>query len=384
MKRVLIVVFDSVGVGAMPDAAEFLDAGANTLTHAAESVGGLSMPVLGSLGLGNIVGVPGVPPAEKPLACFGRMQEASPAKDTVTGHWEIAGLISRQPFALYPDGFPAEIMEPFEKESGFGYLYNKAASGTVILEQLGAEHMATGKLIVYTSADSVFQVAAHEEVVPLPELYRACVVARKILDPFHVARVIARPFVGKPGSFQRTYNRKDFCMEPPAPTLLDRLTAAGIPVTGVGKIEDIFAGRGISHSVHTEGNDDGFEKTLELVREGREGLIFVNLVDFDMVFGHRRNAPGYARALEAGDGFLRRLLPMLTRDDVLIVTADHGCDPSHAAHTDHTREFVPLLVYGPGLPAGIDLGIRKTFGDVAATTLKLFGRQPDLAGTPVL
>jgi phosphopentomutase len=384
MKRVLIVVFDSVGVGAMPDAAEFLDAGANTLVHAAESVGGLSMPVLGSLGLGNIVGVPGVPPAEKPLACFGRMQEASPAKDTVTGHWEIAGLISRQPFALYPDGFPAEIMEPFERESGFGYLYNKAASGTVILEQLGAEHMATGKLIVYTSADSVFQVAAHEEVVPLPELYRACVVARKILDPFHVARVIARPFVGKPGSFQRTYNRKDFCMEPPAPTLLDRLTAAGIPVTGVGKIEDIFAGRGISHSVHTEGNDDGFEKTLELVREGREGLIFVNLVDFDMVFGHRRNAPGYARALEAGDGFLRRLLPMLTRDDVLIVTADHGCDPSHAAHTDHTREFVPLLVYGPGLPAGIDLGIRKTFGDVAATTLKLFGRQPDLAGTPVL
>jgi len=384
MKRVLIVVFDSVGVGAMPDAAQFLDEGANTLVHAAESVGGLSMPVLGSLGLGNIVSVPGVPPASEPQACFGRMQEASPAKDTVTGHWEIAGLISRRPFALYPDGFPPEIMEPFERESGFATMYNRAASGTVILEQLGQEHMATGKLIVYTSADSVFQIAAHEEVVPLSELYRACEVARKILDPFQVARVIARPFVGRPGDFQRTYNRKDFCMEPPAPTLLDRLTDAGIPVTGVGKIEDIFAGRGVTHSVHTEGNADGFDKTIDLVRNGRQGLIFVNLVDYDMVFGHRRNAPGYARALEEGDEFVGRLLPLLTAGDVLIITADHGCDPSHLAHTDHTREFVPLLVYGPGLDMGRNLGVRKTFADITATTLKLFGLRPDLAGTPAV
>ncbi len=384
MKRVLLVVFDSVGIGAMPDAADFLDEGANTLVHAAESVGGLAMPVLGSLGLGNLAAVPGVPPAANPLACFGRMQEASPAKDTVTGHWEIAGLISRRPFALYPDGFPPEIMEPFEKESGFATLYNKAASGTVILDQLGEEQMRTGKLIVYTSADSVFQIAAHEEVVPLPELYRACEVARKILDPFRVARVIARPFVGKPGSFARTYNRKDFCMEPPEATLLDRLTAAGIPVTGVGKIEDIFAGRGIAHSVHTEGNDDGFVKTLDLVKQGRQGLVFVNLVDYDMVFGHRRNAPGYARALEAGDAFVGKLLPMLTPEDTLIITADHGCDPSHVAHTDHTREFVPLLVYSSGLAMGHDLGVRKTFADIAATTLKLFGLKPDLAGVPAL
>ncbi|MBM4356447.1 MAG: phosphopentomutase, partial [Deltaproteobacteria bacterium] len=314
----------------------------------------------------------------------GRMQEASPAKDTVTGHWEIAGLVSRKPFALYPNGFPLEIMAPFEKESGFSTLYNRAASGTVILEQLGEEHMATGRLIVYTSADSVFQIAAHEEIVPLPELYRACEVARKILDPFHVARVIARPFVGRPGSFDRTYNRKDFCMEPPSATLLDRLTAAGIPVTGVGKIEDIFAGRGVTHSVHTEGNRDGFDKTLDLVKSDRQGLIFVNLVDYDMVFGHRRNAQGYARALEEGDEFVGRLLPLLTPDDVLIITADHGCDPSHAAHTDHTREFVPLLVYAPGLPMGRDLGVRNTFADVAATTMELFGLRPDLAGVSVL
>jgi phosphopentomutase len=382
MRKAIVLVYDSLGVGAMPDAAAYGDEGANTAVHLAQVAGGLNAPVLGKLGLGNIVPIPGMPPEETPAASFGRMAEASPAKDTVTGHWELMGLISRTGFALHPDGFPEEIIAAFEAQTGLETMYNQAASGTVILEQLGREHMESGKLIVYTSADSVFQVAAHEQVIPLDTLYAACRTARAILDPYRVARVIARPFVGSPGSFVRTYNRKDFCMEPPAPTLLDHLTERGIPVIGVGKIEDIFAGKGVSESYHTEGNRDGLERTLELNRKRKEGLLFVNLVDFDMVFGHRRNAAGYARAIEEADLYLGRLLADLEGETALFVTADHGCDPTHMAHTDHTREYVPILYYAPGLPARRDLGTRTTFADLAATVARCLSCPAPLPGRP--
>lgn len=384
IRKVILVVLDSVGVGAMADAADFLDEGANTLAHTAEAVGGLCVPNLAGLGLGNIVAVEGVEPAEAPLASFGRMAEASPAKDTVTGHWELAGLESPSPFAVYEHGFPREIVDAFERTSGFKTLFNKPSSGTVIIEQLGREHMETGALILYTSADSVFQLAAHEEVVPVEALYRACEAARKVLDPYRVARVIARPFVGRPGSFQRTYNRKDFCMAPHGDTLLDLLSARGLPVVGVGKIHDIFAGRGLTASIHTEGNRDGMEQTLRLNRSVSEGLIFVNLVDFDMVYGHRRNATGYAAALVEADEHLGRLLPEVDQETALILTADHGCDPTHMSHTDHTREYVPVLLYSPSLPAGRALGTRSTFADVAATVSRLLGVPLPSAGTSLV
>jgi phosphopentomutase len=383
-KKVILVVLDSVGVGAMPDAADFLDEGSNTLANTAAAVGGLSLPHMERLGLGNIIPVAGVSPVASPLALVGKMGEASPAKDTVTGHWELAGHVSTRPFATFPDGFPPEIMVPFEARSGFSTLVNKPYSGTDVLDDFGVRHMESGALIVYTSADSVFQVAAHEEVVPLAELYRACEVARTILDDHHLARVIARPFVGEPGAFQRTYNRKDFCMEPPGPTLLDLLTAAGKPVYGVGKIHDIFAGRGVTENLHTEGNRDGLEQTLALHRRVSEGLIFVNLVDFDMLYGHRRNPAGYAEALVESDRYLGTLLAELGDEDAVILTADHGCDPTHAGHTDHTREYVPFLLYGKGLPSGPLPDIRSSFADLAATVAALMGIPYDLAGRSVL
>ena len=381
VKKVILLVFDSVGVGAMPDAADYDDTGSNTLANTAAAVGGLSLPNLQRLGMGNIVEVAGVPAAASPLAAWGRLAEASPAKDTVTGHWELAGLISPEPFAIYHDGFPAEVIAAFEEQTGFGTLFNRASSGTVVLEKLGQEHMESGKLIVYTSADSVFQIAAHEEVVPVEKLHEACETARNILDPLRVARVIARPFVGKAGNFQRTYNRKDFCMEPSGPTLLDHLTAVGVPVIGVGKIEDIFAGRGVAESVHTEGNQDGWKHTLELNRRRRAGFIFVNLVDFDMLFGHRRNPEGYARALEESDVMLGQLLDEIDDETAVLITADHGCDPTHTVHTDHTREYVPVLALGPGVPAGMELGTRSTFADLARTVARLLGHRFDMAGT---
>lgn len=383
-RKVILLILDSVGVGAMPDAHKFLDSGSNTLANTAAYCRGLHLPFLQRLGLGNITEVAGVPSLVDPAASWGRLQEASAAKDTVTGHWELAGHISSNPFAIFEEGFPPEIMEPFAARSGHSWIVNRAYSGTDVLRDFGAEHMESGALIVYTSADSVFQIAAHEEVVPLEELYRVCRVAREVLDEHHMARVIARPFVGEPGNFQRTYNRKDFCMEPPGPTVLDLLADAGLPVYGVGKIEDIFAGRGVSSNVHTEGNDDGMRQALAIHRSMDPGLLFVNLVDFDMVYGHRRNPEGYGKALEEADSAIGELLGQMGRNDVLIITADHGCDPTHAGHTDHTREFVPVLLYGRDLPPGRNLGTRSTFGDAGATIADALGVPYTLAGCSML
>jgi phosphopentomutase len=370
--RAFVIVLDSVGCGALPDAKEFGDEGADTLGHVAEAVGGLALPQLQRLGLGNLHRVRGVPPADRPAASYGRMAETSPAKDTTTGHWEIAGVPNDRAFPTFPHGFPPEIVEPFVARTGRGILGNKAASGTAILDELGEEHLATGKWILYTSADSVFQVAAHTGKIPLVELYCACEAAREIIDAFHIGRVIARPFEGRPGSFKRTYDRRDYALPPPRPTVLDRLVAAHVPVVGVGKIHDIFAGHGVSESIHTAGNDDGCERTLELAGKVDRGLVFVNLVDFDSSYGHRNDARGYGRALESFDRYLGLLLGKLRAGDLLVLTADHGCDPTTPG-TDHTREHVPLLARLQGTDVGVDLGTRATFSDVGATLADFFG-----------
>jgi len=371
------MVLDSCGCGGDPGAADYDDAGADTLAHTAAAVGGIALPHLQALGLGNIVaGMAGVPPAARPLAACGRLQEVSCGKDTTTGHWELAGLVTTTPFAVYPDGFSAALIEAFAAQTGRGVLGNRAASGTVILEELGAEHMQRGEWIVYTSADSVFQIAAHEEVVPLQELYAACKVARRLCDPLRVARIIARPFVGQPGSFSRTYNRHDYGMPPPAPTVLDRLAAAGVPVVGVGKISDIFSGQGLSESILSAGNLDGLEQTAARFADLEAGLVFVNLIDFDMLYGHRRDAEGFAAALREFDAFLPRILELVGPEDLLLLTADHGNDPTHRG-TDHTREQVPLLALrGPAGAAGRDLGLRQGFYDVAATVAEALGLDP--------
>lgn len=379
-RKSIVIVLDSVGVGAMPDAARFLDEGANTLLHAAQSVEGFALPVMEGLGLGNILELPGVEPAIHALGAFGRMAETSPAKDTTTGHWELMGLVSTEPFRTFHNGFPPEIINAFVEQSGYEILGNRPASGTAILDELGEEHMRTRKLIVYTSADSVFQIAAHEEVIPLEELYRVCRIARRILDPYKVARVISRPFVGQPGNFQRTYNRKDFSMEPSGPTLLDHLVGMGIPVVGVGKIGDIFANRGVPHCIHTEGNVDGMEHTLAEYQKMTSGLLFTNLVDFDMVWGHRRNPTAYAKGLMETDAALGRLIREMDDQTTLFITADHGCDPTFAAHTDHTREYVPILALGAGVPRGLNLGTRTSFADLAQTIAAFFGVTQPLAG----
>ncbi len=372
-RRLLWIVLDSVGIGELPDAERFGDAGAATLQHTAAAVGGLDLPQLAALGLGHIAPIAGVPAVAAPQGAFGRAAERSAGKDTTTGHWEMAGLLAGEPFAVFPDGFPPEIVEPFCRATGRGVLGNKTASGTVIIEELGAEHMRSGDWILYTSADSVFQLAAHEEVVDLEELYAACHTARRQLDAHRVGRVIARPFVGRPGAFERTYNRHDFSMPPDGPTVLDALLAAGVPTVGVGKIHDIFAGVGVQRSVATRGNADGLEQTLRLLASEPRGLIFVNLVDFDMNFGHRRNPQGYADALVQFDAALPGLRAGLRDEDLLLITADHGCDPTFAAHTDHTREYVPLLAWSPAGRAGVDLGTRQTFADMAATVAAHLG-----------
>jgi len=370
--RFVILVADSVGAGAMPDAATYGDAGSDTLGNTSRAVGGLSLPVLGAMGLGNVAAIQGVPPVARPTASFGRMAERSPGKDTTTGHWEMMGVVLDEPLALFPQGFPPAVLDPWLAATGApGFLANRAASGTQIIEELGDEHQRTGKPIVYTSADSVFQVAAHEETVPLETLYAWCREARRILDPLRVARVIARPFVGKPGSYRRTYNRKDFSMAPPRPTVLERLAAAGVPVVGVGKIGDIYDRRGIAEDIHTEGNADGLRRTAEVLGRLPRGLLFANLVDFDMLYGHRNDARGYARALEEMDRGLPPLLAGLREGDVLVVTADHGCDPTTPS-TDHSREYVPLLATSPGAP-GVALGTRESFADLGATVAEYFG-----------
>jgi phosphopentomutase len=370
--RLVILVADSVGAGALPDAATYGDAGADTLGNLSRAVGGLSLPVMGAMGLGNVVPILGVPPVARPAASWGRMAERSPGKDTITGHWEMMGVPLAEPLALFPRGFPPEVLDPWIAATGVpGVLANRVASGTQIIEELGEEHRRTGKPIVYTSADSVFQVAAHEETVPLETLYAWCREARRILDPLRVARVIARPFVGAPGAYRRTYNRKDFSMRPPRPTVIERLAAAGVPVIGVGKIGDIFDRRGMAEDVHTEGNADGLRRTAEILGRMDRGLLFVNLVDFDMLWGHRNDAPGYARGLEEMDRGLPPVLAALRDGDLLAITADHGCDPTTPS-TDHSREYVPLLVKVPGR-AGAPLGTRESFADLGATVAEFFG-----------
>lgn len=380
--RVILIVLDSCGCGAAPDAERYGDDGANTLGNMSVKLGGLTLPHLQGLGLGHLTTILGVPPVAAPRGAFGRMREASAGKDTTTGHWEMAGLQVDTPFPTFPHGFPAEFMRRFEQRIGRGTLGNKTASGTAILDELGAEHMKTGKPIVYTSADSVFQIAAHEEVIPVEELYRISEIARKLCDELPVARVIARPFVGAPGTFKRTYNRRDFSMPPPTPTVLDAIAAAGLPVVGVGKIWDIFAGRGVTENVHSEGNDDGCERTLEAMDRVERGLIFVNLVDFDMLYGHRRDPEGYYRALQAFDAFLPRLQAKLSPRDVVLITADHGNDPTYKG-TDHTREYVPLLAMS-ARAAGHDLGLRNGFYDIAATLADAFGLPPRPRGLSFL
>lgn len=372
IKTVVLIVLDSVGAGALPDAEKYGDLGSNTLANTAKAVGGLKLPNLQSLGLGNIIEINGVPPVDNPRASFGKMAEVSAGKDTTTGHWEISGIILDKPFPVFPNGFPKEIISEFEKRIGRPTLANEVASGTEIIDRLGEQHMKTGYPIVYTSADSVFQIAAHENIIPIEELYNMCSTAREMLTgDSAVGRVIARPFIGEPGSFKRTAHRHDYSLEPVGETILDKLKVSGKSVLAVGKIFDIFAGRGITQSVHTENNMDGVSKTKEFIKLGKNGLVFTNLVDFDSSFGHRNDPAGYASALEELDARLPEIIRMITDDKLLIITADHGCDPTTSS-TDHSREHVPLLVYGPKFKSGVNLGTRKTFADVAATIAEIF------------
>jgi phosphopentomutase len=381
-RRFLILVADSCGCGALPDAAEFGDEGSDTIGNTSRAVGGLKLPAMQAMGLGAVTPILGVPPAAKPAAFVGKMAERSKGKDTITGHWEMMGALLHEGLATFPKGFPAEILEPFVRETGApGVLGNVVASGTAIIQELGEEHRRTGRPIVYTSADSVFQIAAHEGTIPLERLYEWCVVARRILDPWRVARVIARPFVGTPGQYTRTYNRKDYAMPPPVPTVLERLVAAGVPVYGVGKIPDIFNRRGITEELHTEGNADGLARTAALLDRVKRGLVFVNLVDFDMLYGHRNDPAKYAQALEELDQALPGLLAKLRPGDLWALTADHGCDPTTPS-TDHSREYVPLLAGGPGLGGGT-LGIRGSLADLGATVAEAFGLRPEI-GTSFL
>lgn len=382
--RVVVIVLDSCGVGELPDAALYGDAGASTLPHTASRCGGLHLPTLGHLGLGRIVPIQGVPPDPAPFGAFGKMAEVSPGKDSTTGHWELMGVQLTRPFPTYPHGFPPEVITPFETRIGRRVLGNRPASGTEIIAELGEEHLRTGAPIVYTSADSVFQIAAHEARTPVEELYRYCRIAREILQgPHAVGRVIARPFVGEPGRFVRTDRRRDFSLPPPEPTVLDRVSAAGLPVIAIGKISDLFAGRGITEGIHTHNDMDGLAQTLRVMTSTRRGFIFTNLVDLDTLFGHRNNPQGYGQDLERIDALLAPIVAGLGRRDLLIITADHGNDPTSPS-TDHTREYVPLLVGGPQVRGGVDLGIRPTFADVGATVARALGTASPQVGTSFL
>lgn len=373
-RRIIWIVLDSVGIGEMPDAGQYGDAGSDTLGNIARQRP-LHLPNLSRLGLANIKPIANLPPLPEPVGCYGRCALASPGKDTTTGHWEMAGIILERPFPLFPHGFPREVMDEFEQRIGRSTLGNKPASGTGIIEELGVEHMRTGAPIVYTSADSVFQIAAHEEVIPLFELYKMCETARAILTgPYEVGRVIARPFIGEPGSFTRTANRHDYAVPPPRGMLLDQLQAKRVPVFSVGKILDIFLSRGISDYEKTKTNADGMAKTLAAMNTQDRGLIFTNLVDFDMLYGHRNDVEGYAKALEAVDAWVPDLLARMTDGDLLIFTADHGCDPTTPS-TDHSREYVPLLVYGPEARKAINLGTRSSLADIGQTVAENFGTQ---------
>lgn len=382
MKRVFLIVLDSVGIGEEPDAAEYGDVGSNTIKACSRSPY-FSMPNMRKLGFFNIDGMDIGEKEPHPTAAFARMQEQSKGKDTTIGHWEIAGHISPKPMPTYPNGFPQDVIDAFSKAVGRGVLCNKPYSGTEVIKDYGEEHMKTGKLIVYTSADSVFQIAAHEDIVPVEGLYRYCKIAREILQGEHgVGRVIARPFIGTPGNFTRTPRRHDFSLVPPL-TMLNQLQEAGKEVLSVGKIKDIFAGSGITDFVYTSGNEEGIERTLENMDREFEGLSFTNLVDYDMLYGHRNDVDGYAKALTYFDQRLPELLGKLRDDDLLMITADHGCDPSTPS-TDHSREYTPFIMYGKNAPTGKNFGTRKTFADIGATVLEYFGIPRRISGEPML
>lgn len=370
--RIIIIVFDGFGIGELPDASSYGDKGSHTLDNISRAAGKLDIPNLVSLGLGHIKGVNTIEKANAPLASFGRMKEASRGKDTATGHWEMAGVVLDRPFPTYPQGFPAEILDRFTAETGFGWLGGKPASGTGVIDEFGCEHLKTKKLIVYTSADSVFQIAAHDEVVPIQDLYDVCKKAREFLYEYNIGRVIARPFTGKPGNFERTPGRRDFSVEPPSETLLEKLVKNNIPVTGIGKIGDIFVHKGVTEEIHSDNDIDGIENTLKAMGKMKKGLIFTNLVDFDTLYGHRNDPHGYSKALSKIDGLLPVIMERLNSSDMLVITADHGCDPTTSS-TDHSREFVPLLVYGKSLKNGVDLGTRQTFADLGQTIARCFG-----------
>ena len=383
MKRVFLIVLDSFGIGAMPDCAEYGDVGVNTLKTVAGS-SHFNVPNMAQMGLFNIDGVTVGEKTDAPTAVIARMEEASKGKDTTIGHWEIAGVYSPKPLPVFENGFPKDFLEEFSKKVGRGVICNKPYSGTVVINDYGDEHVASGDLIVYTSADSVFQIAAHEDVVPVDELYDYCKIAREMLTgDLGVGRVIARPFIGTSGNYTRTSRRHDFSLMPPAVTMLDRLKEEGFDVIGVGKINDIFAGKGLTEYTYTSGNAEGIEKTLEYLDKDFEGLCFVNLVDFDMLYGHRNDIEGYAKALTYFDGKLTQILSKLKEDDILMITADHGCDPGYTVSTDHSREYTPFIMYGSGITPK-NLGTRKTFADIGATVLQYFGIVPKISGTSML
>ena len=382
--RIFLVVLDGVGIGEMPDAGAYGDRGSNTLLHVAEHAGGLSLPVLEGLGLGSLLRLPGVRAVADPAGARARMTERSPGKDSTTGHWEMMGIVLERALPTYPHGFPPELLERWCERVGRGWLGNVPASGTEIIQRFGEEHQRTGRYIVYTSADSVFQVAAHEATAPLDELYAACRTAREMLAGEHgVGRVIARPFVGAPGAYTRTANRRDFSLEPTEPTLMDRMLERGLRVITVGKVDDLFAGRGVSDSIHTKSNDEGQAVLLDLAGKPGEGLVFANLVDFDTQYGHRNDPKGFAQALERCDEGLGQLVARLRDDEMVMVTADHGNDPTTPS-TDHSREYTPLLVAGPRVRRGTDLGTRTTFADIGATIAEVFGVPAPRFGTSFL
>lgn len=385
MKRVFLIVLDSVGIGEMPDAADYNDEGSNTLKSASTSPQFNGMPNMRKLGLFNIDSVNIGEPCPNPSGSYARLSEASKGKDTTIGHWEISGIISPSPLPTYPDGFPAEIIDALKNATGRGILCNKPYSGTEVIAKYGKEHMETGDLIVYTSADSVLQIAAHEDIIPIDLLYEYCLAARKILTGRHgVGRVIARPFIGEPGNFTRTSRRHDYSLEPPGTTMLDILSSKGYDVLSVGKIIDIFAERGITDYVRTSGNAEGIDRTLEYMDKGFNGLCFTNLVDYDMLYGHRNDIDGYAAALSYFDDRLPELLSKLKDDDILMITADHGCDPGTPS-TDHSREYIPLVMFGKNIKPGINYHTRNCFSDIAATILHYFDiKQSDINGTTIL
>jgi phosphopentomutase len=380
MQRILLIIMDGLGIGELPDAVEFNDIGSNTLKNMAEAVGGLRLPNLESLGMGFLGDFKGIGRPSEVKGCYGKMAEASKAKDTTSGHWEIMGVKVDEPFPTYPDGFPPEIINAFEKAIRRKVIGNKPASGTEIIKELGTEHIRTGSPIVYTSADSVFQIAAHEDVIPLKELYRMCEIARSILTyPHNVGRVIARPFIGKEGSFVRTPRRRDYSIPPFRKTVLEYLVEAGMEVVSVGKVKDIFAGKGFTKAIPVSGNDDSISKAIISFKAIKKGLVFVTLVDFDTLYGHRNNPHGFARALEDFDKRLSEIFELITSRDFLILTADHGCDPTTPS-TDHSREYVPLLVYNPAFSKSVDLGTRASFSDIGATLLDVFQLTGDAGG----